>query len=69
MTKVRLLHRAEADLIVIAGYTTAQFGTQQAHVYRDGLLATLDALAEQPLMGSARVPYEVYERMRAALAG
>ena len=52
MTKVRLLHRAEADLIVIAEYTTAQFGTQQAHVYRDGLLATLDALAEQPLMGS-----------------
>ena len=39
-------------MIVIARYTTAQFGIQQAHVYRDGLLATLDALAEQPLMGS-----------------
>ena len=52
MTKVRLLHRAEADLILIARYTTEQFGAQQAYVYRDGLLATLDALAERPLMGS-----------------
>ncbi len=52
MTKVRLLLRAEADLIVVARYTTMQFDTQQAHAYRDGLLATLDALAEQPLMGS-----------------
>ncbi len=52
MAKARLLHRAEADLIVIARYTTAQFATQQAHAYRDGLLATLDALEEHPLMGS-----------------
>jgi len=52
VAKARLLHRAEADLIVIARYTTAQFATQQAHACRDGLLATLDALAEHPLMGS-----------------
>ncbi|MCH8071618.1 MAG: type II toxin-antitoxin system RelE/ParE family toxin [Proteobacteria bacterium] len=52
MAKARLLHRAEADLIVIARYTTAQFATQQAHACRDGLLVTLDALAEHPLMGS-----------------
>lgn len=52
MARVRLLYRAEADLVAIARYTTAQFGAQQAHAYRDGLLATLDALAEHPLMGS-----------------
>ena len=52
VAEIRLLRRAESDLIAIAEYTVAQFGTMQAHSYRDGLLATLDALAEHPLMGS-----------------
>lgn len=38
--------------MAIARYTILQFGREQAHAYRDGLLETFDALAEHPLMGS-----------------
>lgn len=36
----------------IAQCTVSQFGLEQARAYRDGLLATLNALAEHPMMGS-----------------
>ena len=52
MAEVRLLRRAEDDLVAIARYTVARFGPKQAHIYRDGLLETLDALTEHPMMGS-----------------
>jgi toxin ParE1/3/4 len=38
--------------MTIAQYTLTQFGAEQSRRYRDGLLATLDALADHPLMGS-----------------
>jgi toxin ParE1/3/4 len=38
--------------MAIARYTVLQFGREQAKSYGAGLLETLDALAEYPLMGS-----------------
>lgn len=49
---VRLLRRAEADLLAIARFTLSRFGVEQSRRYRDGLLASIDALAQHPLMGT-----------------
>jgi toxin ParE1/3/4 len=38
--------------MAIARYTVLQFGREQVKSYGAGLLETLDALAEYPLMGS-----------------
>ena len=48
----RLLRRAAADLQTIAVYTIDQFGLEQAERYGEGILVTLEAIAEHPLMGS-----------------
>ena len=52
MASYRLLRRAAADLRTIAVYTIDQFGLEQAQSYGEGILATLDAIAEHPMMGS-----------------
>lgn len=52
MANYRLTKRAEKDLGNIAVYTFQNFGLRQAELYRDGLLKTLDTIAEFPLIGS-----------------
>lgn len=44
MAKLQLSKRAEKDLIDIAMYTIQKFGIQQAGLYRDGLVNTLDTI-------------------------
>ena len=49
---VRLLRRSEADLVAIARFTISRFGVEQSRRDRDGLMASIDALARHPLMGT-----------------
>ena len=49
-----LSQRAATDLLAIAQYTIDEHGSEQAGRYRDGLLATLERLADYPRLARER---------------
>ncbi len=49
-----LSRAAEGDLAAIADYTIRTFGVEQAILYRDGLIETLEFLAEFPMAARQR---------------
>ena len=51
MPRYRLSVRAAADVTGIADYTIERFGINQARRYRDGLEASFESLAANPLLG------------------
>lgn len=55
--KVRLTTAAESDFADIVSWTKASFGRAQTRIYRDVLLAAIDALADGPeFLGSKAKP-------------
>ena len=49
-----LSERAGADLLAIARYTIEEHGAEQAELYRDGLIAALERIADFPRMARER---------------
>ena len=51
MADLRLSRRAVSDLAEIADYTIAEFGIDQARLYRDQFQACFRSLLDNPLLG------------------
>nr|WP_299387554.1 type II toxin-antitoxin system RelE/ParE family toxin [Allomuricauda sp.] len=51
--EIQLTKAAELDVASIAKYTIYKFGLGQARKYRNGLINTLELLANKPTLGTA----------------
>lgn len=51
MAKFLLSRSAKDDLVAIADYTILKFGISQARIYKDGLTAIFQKLADNPTIG------------------
>jgi len=51
MAELRLSRRAASDLAAIADYTIAEFGIEQARLYRDQFQACFRSLLDNPQLG------------------
>ena len=51
MRELRVSRPADNDIVAISEYTTAEFGEEQARLYRDQLVSCFNLLLEYPELG------------------
>ena len=59
-----LSERAGADPLAIARYTIEEHGAEQAELYRDGLIAALERIADFPRMARERTEIDTPVRVQ-----